>query len=273
MVPVDKPSWQFSLSTPPQNLIRLLWMLLDVFTLPAGSPPVYKLCMHDGNLADDELWHRPHLACRLPWRPSKMRWALRWKSSRAATRAARRLSWSTCRRKHHSVRVDQFVSSDAEIILSLSIWITTCSLLHRCIYFSTPTCVPVWSSVLSLRAVVTFGSPLSDSHRSAAGWTCSSLPAPWSWGTCPRPVGPPPPGLSLFVSSCSQSPADDRSASSAGTEEPIRTKIRHTDMVSESLDKILCSDLSTFCSSYILSTMIQVVLKFDKNVNLQNKII
>ena len=67
-----------------------------------------------------------------------------------------------------------------------------------------------------------------DSRHSAAGWTCSSLPALWTWWTCPRLVGAPLPGLSPFVSSCSRSPDDDRSASSAGTEEPIRTKIRNT---------------------------------------------
>ena len=67
-----------------------------------------------------------------------------------------------------------------------------------------------------------------DSRRSAAGWTCSSLPALWTWWTCPRPVGAPLSGLFPFVSSCSQSPGDDRSASSAGTEEPIRTKYRNT---------------------------------------------
>lgn len=37
------------------------------------------------------------LACKLPWRPSRMRWALRWKSSSAVTRAARVLSCSTFR--------------------------------------------------------------------------------------------------------------------------------------------------------------------------------
>lgn len=52
----------------------------------------------------DRCWTWAHLACRLPWKPSRMRWALRWKSSSAATRAARRPSWSTCRRKHQGGR-------------------------------------------------------------------------------------------------------------------------------------------------------------------------
>lgn len=77
----------------------------------------------------------------------------------------------------------------------------------------------VWDGGIELIFALSTGVSSRDSHHSAAGRTCSSLPALWMWWTCPRPAGPPLLGLSHSVSSCSPNPADGHSSSSAGTEE------------------------------------------------------
>lgn len=97
--------WQLSTCFPMNiqwNSIKQQWNLQPatsisgVYVLPWLH---HKLEETDGNVM---LWASrawAHLACRLPWRSSRMRCALRWNSSRAETRAARWPSWSTCGRK------------------------------------------------------------------------------------------------------------------------------------------------------------------------------